>query len=466
MGYQEDFNHLYDPARQSPTLEQKQYYTNLTANQSEPWRVQTDPTRQAAYSEWLKSPQQLDFEAWYARKSGSAQDQAYWNAGDAAWQASNPNTAPNALAPPAAPSASTPKEPPRQSATAPAAPQQTPWEAQPKPATQTAGATGTNALAQQPYPALPAGFNLRTGSTDPTDPTGQNQAVYGTNYFPGGLPGFENVTNAQQFAALTPEQQGSYREALYLWNMRNQGYGPQPGGVVPPLPGDPVGNPGYTPPPGTTTPPGGGGGATGPTQPYQNPPFGSVGPSPTGVTTGLGGQADPNNSGFPFPGAYTAPPFDYSNVQDFTQNPAYQARLKESERALQRQLLNMGRSDSTGGQNAFATNARRLASEFEQEAYNRAKGENVLNYDRSLGENMTAYDRALTINKLQYDRQFQENVTNYEREFRENERLYGRQMAENILAYERSFREDARDYERVQWLVANGFIGGNTPSGA
>jgi hypothetical protein len=376
-------------------------------------------------------------------------------------------------APAAAPSTSTPKQPPQQQAAAPV----NPWDAQPKPAstvmsqnalatpTQTAGTTGGT--------GLPAGFNIRTGSTDPTDPTGQNQAVYGSNYFPGGLPGFEGVTNAQQFAALTPEQQGSYREALYLWNQRQQGLGPQPGGVVPALPGTtggtqevgPYPGGGWQPPVATTSPGGTTPSTTTPTQPYQNPPSGSVGTSPAGPPAFGGGQ-DTANSGFPFPGAYTAPAFNYNEVEDFTKNPAYQARLKESERALNRQLLNMGRSDSTGGINAFATNARSLAGEFEQEAYNRAKGENVLNYDRFLGENMTAYDRALTINKLTYDRTFQENVTNYERQFRENERKYGREMAENILAYDRQFNEDARDYERVRWLVANGFVGGNTPTGA
>jgi len=326
---------------------------------------------------------------------------------------------------------------------------------QTQPTTQTAG---TNAF------QLPAGFDIRKGSTDPTDPVGQNKLVYGDNYFPGGLPGFEQITNAQQFAALTPEQQGSYREALYLWHQRQLGLGPQPGGVVPALPGTTGGTQEVGPYPGggwqppatttpTTTPPAGG--TT--TQPAATTPIGP--PS-------FGGGTDQANSGFPFPGAYTAPGFTYNEVEDFTKNPAYQARLKESERALNRQLLNMGRSDSTGGINAFATNARRLTGEFEQEAYNRAKGENVLNYDRFLGENMTAYDRALTINKLTYDRTYQESVLNYEREFRENERKYGREQAENILAYERAFREDARDYERVRWLVANGFIGGNTPTGA
>src|SRR5262245_31358657 len=66
----------------------------------------------------------------------------------------------------------------------------------------------TNAMF--PY-RLPTGFDVRQGSTDPA----LNQRIYGQNYFPGTLPGFEQVKNSENFFALSPEQQGDYRQALY-----------------------------------------------------------------------------------------------------------------------------------------------------------------------------------------------------------------------------------------------------------
>jgi hypothetical protein len=311
--------------------------------------------------------------------------------------------------------------------------------------TQQTSGTGTNAF------QLPQGFNIRTGSTDPNDPTGQNAQVYGTNYFPGGLPGFETITNAAQFNALSPDQQGSYREALYLANQRAHGQGPQVGGVVPPLPGDPVGQPGYT--PGQATP-----GVTpgGPPPPAQQPP-------PPAAPPG-GGQTQPTNQQYQFPNNFSFPAFSYNQVEDYKQNPAYQSQLKDSERALNRRLLSMGRSDSTGGINAFATNQRQLGAEFEQKAYERAVTEDNNAYGRAREQNMTEFDRANQVNKLLYDRDYQERVLSYDQKFRENERQYGRAKAEEQLAYDRQWNEDAREYSYWKYLVDVGLRAAGAPS--
>lgn len=312
--------------------------------------------------------------------------------------------------------------PPKPAAPAPAtnplvgggssAPQSTnPWETQPKPANSLVGGRGSQ-------------FGQLTGGTPPP-PTGFVPITADDPFF--------STVNAGPAAAAPPA--GAVTSTADRAR-RDNAYVPGPtyrGNQLADIQS-------YAPP--TTTPPGGGGSAPGP-----GPGGGGglpPGANPTGPPVFGEGSNNAGNGGYAFP-----KPFSYDAVQDFTQNPAYQARLKESERALNRRLLSMGRGDSTGAENAFATNARRLAGEFEQTAY-----------DRALGENMTAYDRALTINKLTYDRAYQENVLNYEREFRENERRYGREMAENILAYERQFREDAREYERVRWLVENGLVGG------
>lgn len=346
-----------------------------------------------------------------------------------------------------------------------------PWDTQPKPVTQKSGVTPTGQLpvgqqypmvgTNQPAPPqqtagtnafqLPQGFNVRTGSTDPNDPKGQNAQVYGANYFPGGLPGFEGITNAAQFNALSPDQQGSYREALYLANQRAHGQGPQVGGVVPPLPGDPVGQPGYT--PGQATP-----GVT----PGGPPPIAAQ-PAPPVQPPG-GGQTQPTNQQYQFPNNFSFPAFSYNQVEDYKQNPAYQSQLKDSERALNRRLLSMGRSDSTGGINAFATNQRQLGAEFEQKAYERAVTEDNNAYGRAREQNMTEFDRAAQVNKLLYDRDYQERVLSYEQKFRENERQYGRAKAEEQLAYDRQWNEDAREYSYWKYLVDVGLRAAGAPS--
>lgn len=264
------------------------------------------------------------------------------------------------------------------------------------PPQQTVGYTG----------GLPSGFDIRAGSMDPAI----NQRIYGSNYFPGGLAGFEGVTNADQFWALTPQQQGDYRNALYNYNQR------------------------------LTQQPGGGGGSV---------------PGPGGVP--LPGQ-------YQFPDNFKYPAFSYNQVEDYRQNPAYQNQLRESERALNRQLLARGRSDSTGGINALATNQRRLGAEFEQKAYERAVTEDNNNYARLREQNTTEYDRALMMNKLMYDRGYQERITDYEQKFRENERQYGRAKAEEQLAYDRQWNEAARDYAYWKYLVEVGLRASGVPA--
>lgn len=109
--------------------------------------------------------------------------------------------------------------------------------------------------------------------------------------------------------------------------------------------------------------------------------------------------------------------FSYNQVQDFSQNPGYQSQLHESERALQRHLLATGRSDSTGAQNAFATNARRLGGEFENQAYQRGVGENQLNYGRGVSENESQYQREFQVHQALLNAGFTQDNELYNRLF-------------------------------------------------
>lgn len=265
---------------------------------------------------------------------------------------------------------------------------------------------------------LPPGFDIRLGSNDPAI----NRQVYGDNYFPGGLPGFENILTKEQFFALTPAQQGSYREALYLYNQRRNGAGPQPGGVVPPLPGDPVGNPGYRPgtPPGPETgfrpgpPPGVGGGGSGGLGPALPPP-----PSSNAMAGYPGGRGNymgygPNGGGLRVDPNYL--PEYWDNYQD---SPEFKWRLAQAEKAMNRRLLSFGRSDSSGGHNIMG----------------------------NLYSDITADER-----DKQYQRNLMANTENYQRYLGANNINYGRTQSEDQTGWNRAWDIDNRDWTRSNYL--------------
>ena len=228
-----DPSHLYDPARQSPTLEQKQFYSDWSAaNPQAGAQTVTDPTRKAAYDKWLKNPQQLDFEQWYSRQSGTPEQQATWNAADANWQ-SSPLM-------PQAPNPGVYKPPTNAMQPAPIPP--SPWQTQPKPAEPIRQTAGPALPGSQdtgfagPGPSsqntggfqLPPGFDVKKGSDDPAI----NHQVYGPDYFPSDqtfrrlMLGFNLPNNSDEFFRLTPEQQGRYREVLANWFSSQRGTNP------------------------------------------------------------------------------------------------------------------------------------------------------------------------------------------------------------------------------------------------
>lgn len=298
-----------------------------------------------------------------------------------------------------------PYTPPASStATAPTNAMANPWQTQPKaPPRQTAGTAPPPPTASQFQ--LPPGFDIRLGSNDPAI----NRQVYGENYFPGGLPGFENILTKEQFFALTPEQQGSYREALYLYNQRRNGAGPQPGGVVPPLPGDPVGNPGYRPgtPPGTETGfrpgplPGVGAGGVGGLGPAIRPSSPPSGNSMVGYPGGRGNYMGygPNGGGLRVDPNYL--PEYWDNYQE---SPEFKWRLAQAEKALNRRLLSFGRSDSTGGHNIMGNLYSDIAADERDKQYQRNLMANTENYQRYLGANNINYGRTQSEDQTGWNR--------------------------------------------------------------
>jgi hypothetical protein len=233
---------------------------------------------------------------------------------------------------------------------------------------------------------LPTGFNIRTGSTDPTDPRGQNQLVYGANYFPGNLPGFEGILNKDQFFALSPEQQGDYREALYYAahpEMRPQGGLDQFLGGRQQQQGGPPAN---TPPPAAPTTPPGPGNAPGGSSMYP--------------VNGGGLRVNPNY---------------LPEIWDYQDSPEYQWRLAQAMRNANRVNLAMGRSNSTFGMNAM----NRLASDIAAEEVNRQ-------YERALAANMANYSRMLGANQINYGRTREEDETGWNRATYMNERDWTR----------------------------------------
>lgn len=100
---------------------------------------------------------------------------------------------------------------------------------------------------------------------------------------------------------------------------------------------------------------------------------------------------------------------------DYRQSPEYQQRLAWAQRDLNRQLLSMGRSDSTGGINAMARQQSEIAGQEIDKQYQRALqanmtnygrmfGANVENYGRTRGEDQTGWDRAAYLDQTGWNR--------------------------------------------------------------
>lgn len=103
---------------------------------------------------------------------------------------------------------------------------------------------------------------------------------------------------------------------------------------------------------------------------------------------------------------------------DYTQSPEYQQRLAWAQRDLNRQLLAMGRSDSTGGINAMARQQAEIAGQeidkqyqrainANMENYNRMFGANQVNYGRAVGEDETGWNRAWNLGEQDWNRNWQ-----------------------------------------------------------
>lgn len=100
---------------------------------------------------------------------------------------------------------------------------------------------------------------------------------------------------------------------------------------------------------------------------------------------------------------------------DYKQSPEYQQRLAWAQRDLNRQLLNMGRSDSTGGINAMARQQAEIAGQEIDKQYQRALAANMenygryfnanqANYGRTVGEDQTGWDRARYLDETAFNR--------------------------------------------------------------
>jgi len=212
------------------------------------------------------------------------------------------------------------------------------------------------------------------------------------------------------------------------WQAQPQPAGTQTTPMVPPLPGDPVGMPGYY--PGRPAQ-----GQVSATNPFQQP----MPQQPNAMAPQYGGA-----------GGLRVNPSYLPEQWDYHQSPEYQQRLAWAQRDLNRQLLSMGRSDSTGGINAMARQQAEIAGQEIDKQYQRALQANMANYGRYIGANTENYGRIRGEDQTGWDRAAYLDQTGFNRQ-----NLMGEQD------WNRNFQLANMGYGATQTGVASGAAAGS-----
>lgn len=150
---------------------------------------------------------------------------------------------------------------------------------------------------------------------------------------------------------------------------------------------------------------------------------------------------DPNAYAFQAPNqplsaaqyAFTPP----SGQQVLADDPGYQFRLTEGQKALESSAAKRGGLLSGGTGKALQRYGQDLASQEYEKAYSRALGRNELTYGRALTENRDVYGRSLSENQMRYERGLQGNELGYSRALQGNQLNYGRAYQQNADQYGR-----------------------------
>jgi len=250
---------------------------------------------------------------------------------------------------------------------------------------------------------LPPGFDVRLGSNDPNI----NHQVYGTNYFPGNLPGFEGIKTKEQFFALTPQQQGDYRVALQKQFQASQ----QPGQ-------------------GGTAPAG--------SQPGLTPEETAQGviPPRTGPGAGRGYPSNWNSNNNPNLGGDTTFATNPATGASYEVSPMYQFQKEAGEKAINRQLRARGRYNSSVGINALANFNNQLGAMEADKQYNRVFDQQKLGLQAALAQAQSQGASAEQLAEL-YTRlggAMGQGSQNYGTSVADLIRIYGVEQARNILS--------------------------------
>lgn len=207
-------------------------------------------------------------------------------------------------------------------------------------------------------------FDIRAGSNDPN----VNHQVYGTNYFPGNLPGFPGISNKEQFFALTPQQQGDYRVALANSQGPGQGrtansQGPGQGGTAPPG-----------------------------SQPSLTPDETANGTIPprTGPGAGRGYPSNWNANNNPALNGDTTFATNPTTGASYETSPMYQFQQAAGEKAINRSLRARGRFNSSVGVNALANFNNQLGASEADKQYNRVFDQQKLGMQAALAQAQSA----------------------------------------------------------------------------
>lgn len=113
-------------------------------------------------------------------------------------------------------------------------------------------------------------------------------------------------------------------------------------------------------------------------------------------------------------------------IWDYKDSPEYQWRLAKATKGLNRNLLARGRSNSTFGVNALSNLQSDIAADEVNRQYQRALNANTQNYSRYIGANVENYGRTRSEDQTGWDRATQLDNTSDFRAFRNGEQDWNR----------------------------------------
>jgi hypothetical protein len=138
-----------------------------------------------------------------------------------------------------------------------------------------------------------------------------------------------------------------------------------------------------------------------------------------------------------------------SGQQVLQQDPGYQFRLQQGMQALDRQGAAGGLRLSGAQLKAAQQYSQGEASQEYDAAYNRALGQNQLNYGRAYQHNADTFQRGAYQDQTNYGRAYQQNQDTFQRDYLGNQTNYGRALSENQQGYERGLTSNQLAYSRA-----------------